>query len=247
MGLTQMKQKTIYLTIDDGSSPFTREKVDLLLEMNIPAVWYLRGEFIDKHFDDAVYVIEKGFVVGNHTYTHPYFSEISLAAAKEEILRTEELINKAFVAAKKDRGSKLFRFPFLDKGGIHLQELQNFLLNENFVRADFHGVTYKYFINDNLDKEIDAPWTFDGREYALFEDSLKEKYGLFEADDFKRIMERNDPEKGFGLRNPDSNDIVLFHDFYQTPELFEPMVRHLHSFGHRFALPTLEGSKMGVI
>lgn len=234
-------KKKIYLTIDDGPSPYTREKMDLLLEKKIPAVWYLRGEFIEKHIDHVVYGIEQGFVMGNHSYSHPYFSEICFEQAKQEILQTEALIEKAFALAGKKRGDKIFRFPFLDKGSPNNKtKLQAFLKEQGFVRVNFEGVTYQYYNSEKWGEDLDAPWTFDAREYALFEERLKDKYKLYQTKDFLSRMEKFLPEKGLGLVSNKSNDIVLLHDFHQTPQLFQPMIEKLLSFDADFSLPTIE-------
>ncbi len=55
--------------------------------------------------------------IGNHSFSHPYFSELSFEECTEQILSTEVI----------ERRHKLFRFPYGDKGGEHKDRLQEFL------------------------------------------------------------------------------------------------------------------------
>jgi len=60
--------KHAYLTIDDSPSKFTKNKVDFLKKNNIKAIFYCRGEFIKGNMNAVIYAIEKGFLIGNHSY-----------------------------------------------------------------------------------------------------------------------------------------------------------------------------------
>jgi len=232
--------KKIYLTIDDGPSHFMKEKIDFLCKEEIPALWYCRGEYINSNtIKSLVYAIDKGYIVANHSFTHPYFSAITLEQSKEEILRTERLIEKAYDLSGKPQKYKLFRFPFLDKGGEFKNELQDFLKMEGFQKACFEGVTYKYYLDAELNNDIDAPWTFDACEYALFSKKSMAKRGLFKIEDFIKRIHENLPEKGLGLSNLDSRDIVLLHDFKQTHFLFEPIIEGLEALNVEFVLPKI--------
>ena len=84
----------LYLTIDDSPSMHMDKKVAFLKSKNIPAIFYARGEYIKKYPEQIVNAIKNGFLIGNHSYTHPYFSEIRIEECFDEILKTEKLINK---------------------------------------------------------------------------------------------------------------------------------------------------------
>lgn len=84
--------KIAYLTIDDSPSKDMKSKVDYLLAKSIPAIWFCRGEFMEQHLPHVTYAIENGFIIGNHSYTHPYFSTLSLAQCAQEISKTEQMI-----------------------------------------------------------------------------------------------------------------------------------------------------------
>lgn len=221
--LSSSKGKRIYLTIDDGPSSHTSEKMSILEEHGLSAIFFFRGENIIKNFKVGVEAVQRGFIIGNHSYDHPHFSEISYDEACDQILRTEDLIEKLHHLAGVPREHKWFRFPFLDKGGINHQHIQDFLKDQGFTRPDFEGITYQYYYDKHWNDEIDVPWTYDCREYALFSPTYMKKYHLFEIEDFIKKLHVHNPEGGYGLLS-DSSDIVLFHDFEQTHHLFKPLI-----------------------
>lgn len=245
-------RKKIYLTVDDGPSCYMTEKVDFLMEKGIPSIWYCRGEYIEKNLKELVNSVKRGVVIGNHSFSHPCFSEISFDEAKREIFKTELLIEKAYAQAERSRLYKLFRFPFLDKGAgknrlppykeqeeEKVENLQNFLRSQGFQKARFEGVSYRYYQKARLGRHLDAPWTFDAKEYALFSRKSMEKHRLHTTEDFIERMFSYDPENGLGISCADSNEIVLFHDFEQTHFLFYPMIKSLINRDIIFAMPEI--------
>ena len=111
---------TIYLTIDDGPSPKMKNIVDILGDQ-AKATFFLIGENMKVNFptmnglESAKYAIEHGHEIGNHSYTHPWFSFQSINKAKDQIERTRELIERAYAQCGKT-APLLFRFPFGDNG-----------------------------------------------------------------------------------------------------------------------------------
>ncbi|MBS3092691.1 polysaccharide deacetylase family protein [Candidatus Pacearchaeota archaeon] len=105
-------RKNIYLTIDDGP----RKNMPKILENlgNNKVIFYLIGNQIKNQsgFDMACKALERGHILGNHSYSHPAFSGISFEKAKDEILKTEELIEKAYSHLSVIRFKKFFRFPY---------------------------------------------------------------------------------------------------------------------------------------
>ncbi len=65
------KEKTVYLTFDDGPIPeVTPFVLDLLKQYGIKATFFCVGENVKKHPDVFQRVLEEGHLVGNHTYNH---------------------------------------------------------------------------------------------------------------------------------------------------------------------------------
>ena len=77
------------LTIDDVSSKNTPAIVDYLCEKNIQAIMFMVGQWAENYPDQLVYALKHGMIVGNHSYTHPHFSELSFEECKEEIEKNE--------------------------------------------------------------------------------------------------------------------------------------------------------------
>ena len=105
-----------YLTIDDSPSAHTDDLVDFLAARGIPALLFCRGDRLEQNPEPIIRAIEKGFLIGNHTYAHMRASERGLAETKEDILKCEALIEAAYKAAGRARTHKTFRFSYLDRG-----------------------------------------------------------------------------------------------------------------------------------
>lgn len=138
--------KKILLTIDDTPSSLTDRRIEVLQKHNIPAVFFARGEFIKKNKQQLINVIKSGYLVGNHLYSHPYFSKITFRECVKEINKTEELIDECYFKADVKRSRKIIRFPFGDRGGDNEQFLQDFLKESGFVNGD---ILVK--VNDKID------------------------------------------------------------------------------------------------
>jgi len=112
--------KTAYLTIDDAPSKDFRKKIDFLLSKNIPAIIFCQGNDLQNNQEEIIYAIKKGFIIGNHSHDHPYFSQLTLEQAKEQIKKTDVVIDEIYQKAGILRPVKFFRFPFGDKGGLNI-------------------------------------------------------------------------------------------------------------------------------
>lgn len=118
--------KRAYLTIDDSPTTHTDMLTDWLVARDVPAVIFAIGSnYTDMHLhcegmvqnpDPVRHAIEKGFVIGNHTYTHRRSSELSFEDVVREIEQTETLIDDLYRQTGKSRTHKLIRFPHIDRG-----------------------------------------------------------------------------------------------------------------------------------
>jgi len=85
--------KEIYLTIDDSPSSSFRSNLDYLISNEIPAIFFCIGNLMADYWDDIIFAIKQGYLIGNHSYSHPHFSDIPLEDAKREIRQTDKLID----------------------------------------------------------------------------------------------------------------------------------------------------------
>ncbi len=100
-------QKLIALTFDDGPHPRrTSEILDILAEYEIKATFFVIGKNAEAYPKTLLRVANEGHEIGNHTYSHITAKEASQSKFKEEIIRTDDIIQK--ITGKKP---SLFRPP----------------------------------------------------------------------------------------------------------------------------------------
>lgn len=85
--------KTVYLTFDDGPSKNTVKILDILLEEDICATFFVLGAKAENNEDILLRTVNEGHTIGNHTYSHVY-KELysSFTEYWKEIQKTEKII-----------------------------------------------------------------------------------------------------------------------------------------------------------
>lgn len=241
--------KKAYLTIDDGPSVARKEKVDILNKYGIQAVWFSMGIDMEARPEAALYTIENGHVLGNHSYTHPNFAEISLKQCEEEIVRTDEMIDDLYLRAGIKRPVKLFRFPYGNEGvskGFfdfnytseeqeRISAIQDILKKQGYMTYPFEDITYDYFQKMKQIGHVDWLWTYDVMEWCVFQE--KPPYGVRTIEDVVEMMDLDLPERWMGLNYPNSGEIVVIHDHPQTTDMFETIIKGLLAKGLEFQKP----------
>ncbi len=102
------KEKTLYLTFDDGPTPEITEWTLLQLQKyNAKATFFCVGKNIDKHYKIYHKIIKNEHSIGNHTYNHLNDSKTEAQAYIDNIEKAEKTINKS-----KQQSLKLFRPPY---------------------------------------------------------------------------------------------------------------------------------------
>jgi peptidoglycan/xylan/chitin deacetylase (PgdA/CDA1 family) len=242
-----MGHKIAYLTIDDAPSQSFKQKAGYLSMKGIPAVFFCLGALLEERPDQAIDAIQKGFILGNHSYDHPFFSDLSLVQCCEQIRRTDEIIERLYQAARVKRQAKYFRFPYGDKGGLKYSEvldpydaegaarkaaIQAFLTQSGYSQPRFERITYAYYRNAGLLEDVDWYWTYDVMEWSIFTEP--HEHGIDSLEKVFERMEENEPEGCRGLNYFSSEDILLLHDQPESDDLFVPIVERLLSRGIAF-------------
>lgn len=90
-------RKSVALTFDDGPDPrSTPELLEFLKREQIPATFLLVGRDVAAHPEVAARIAAEGHLIGNHSYTHPwYISAMGGRRLGEELNRAQEVIEKA--------------------------------------------------------------------------------------------------------------------------------------------------------
>lgn len=239
--------KTAYLTIDDGPTLSMMRKTDFLRTHGIPAVLFCTGQALERFPDYAITAIRQGFLIGNHSYDHPFFSDLPVPECLAQIRRTDAIIEALYARAGVVRPAKFFRFPYGDKGALtrtnvyerpstegaaRKAAIQAALRELGYRLPQFPGVTYGYWRN-TLAADVDWYWTYDVMEWSVFAtEPMAEVTSL--AAVFAR-MEESVPEGGRGLNTAGSEEIILTHDHPETDGLFEPIIGRLLAKGVKFA------------
>ena len=201
---------TALLTIDDFASRNTPALVDYLTEKGIRPILFGWGEMIEKHYDEALYAVKKGFIVGNHSYSHLHFSELTTQQAIEEVEKCEAVLNKLYCDAGVERTWRPFRFPYGDKGGNNKDALQQYFREHGFHKVDDRHIPYTWWKESACYKDIDTFWTFDFEEYRLaWNDGFT--YASIQAK-----MQNPTPVQGAALYGENQRNILLLHDHAET-------------------------------
>jgi len=103
-------QRIVAITFDDGPNPlYTPQILEIFSEAKAKATFFMIGEQMKDHPEIVKQVAEGGHEIGNHTFSHPKLSQLSIDDCLTEIEQTEKLVEELV-------GSKpvVFRPPYLD-------------------------------------------------------------------------------------------------------------------------------------
>ncbi|HEY2119120.1 MAG TPA: glycosyltransferase [Candidatus Acidoferrum sp.] len=98
----------LVLSFDDGPDrTWTPKILDVLKEKNVPGAFFVIGDEANRSPDILKREYAEGHEIGNHTFTHPKFDEISRTQLRWELNLTQRLIESTLGAK-----SILFRPPY---------------------------------------------------------------------------------------------------------------------------------------
>ncbi len=122
----------IAITIDDlpvhapyppGLTPLevNRQMIAALKEAQVPVTAFVNAANVTD--EDTLEALSEwraaGFVLGNHTWSHPHLSELTIAQFEDELTKGEPILSK--LGAGSDW--RWFRYPFLDEGKDEAQRI----------------------------------------------------------------------------------------------------------------------------
>lgn len=100
--------KVIALTFDDGPDGNADELLDVLKAKDVKATFFVLNSYAQYAQPQLQRIAEEGHQIGNHTYTHQDLTQLSEAAAREEITKNAE-----FIESVTGTYPKTYRPPFL--------------------------------------------------------------------------------------------------------------------------------------
>ena len=223
------------LTIDDIASVNTPAIVDYLNDKGITALMFAVGENVERYYDNAIYALQHGMIVGNHSYSHPAFSEITIEEATAEIAKNETILDKLHADAGVERKYRPFRFPYGNRGGANAAALQEYFRENGFDKLKDTQIPYAFWKEQGLDRNIDTLWTFDFAEYRIRPDS-----GFTMDDVWARINDKA-PAEGAALLVDPGSHILLLHAHDETdamvPGYYRLFIDYLLEHGVVFDTP----------
>jgi peptidoglycan-N-acetylglucosamine deacetylase len=111
---------SIYLSFDDGPHPeHTPLVLDLLKRHGAHASFFVVGSAAEAHPEIVRRIVDEGHLLGNHSYDHPRFAQISLAQQLEQIDHVDRILT-----ACDGRARHRFRPP---SGALPLSLMLHFL------------------------------------------------------------------------------------------------------------------------
>ncbi len=248
--------KIAYLTIDYSPGRDFAAKEQYLWQHSLPALFFCEGRAIRQNEGALRTAIGHGFILGNHSFNHPHFSDLTVEAGKQEILQTDALLEEVYRSAGVTRPGKYFRFPYFDSGGNasgaayeatwsrprsewfqyerddRRLELQAFLRSLGYRRPDFDGINPKYFADPALLTGVDTRCTFDQSEYWLGKPNAP--WGLATEKAILARIEEDLPYDGRSLNCDETADIILVHDHDNTTALFYRIIARYVEKGIQF-------------
>ena len=133
--------KTLYLTFDAGYENGSTEKIlDILKEQQVPAAFFLVGNYIEKNADLVRRMVQEGHTVGNHTMHHYDMSKLTTKEAFTKELRDLETLYKETTGQNMP---KYYRPP----QGIYSEENLN-MARELGYKTVFWSLAYVDWNND---------------------------------------------------------------------------------------------------
>lgn len=127
-------QKVVALTFDDGPNPATTpQALETLAKYGVKATFFVLGKNVSGNEDLVKRIKSEGHVVGNHSWSHPILSQLSLDEAKKQITDTEDVLTKVLGSS-----SKLMRPPY----GAITDDIRN-SLDLSFIMWDVDSLDWK--------------------------------------------------------------------------------------------------------
>lgn len=109
---SDLKDKEIILTFDDGPSPDTNDQIVNLLKAEcLKATFFLVGKKAQEYPTLVKNLAAAGHTIGNHSWSHKRFTEIDDSEVQQEVSQGIRAVEEAL--APDYHGSQYFRFPHL--------------------------------------------------------------------------------------------------------------------------------------
>lgn len=108
--------KVLYLTFDAGyENGYTTQILEVLKKQEVPAAFFLVGDYLERNADLVRQMVQDGHIVGNHTKSHP---DMSKATSREAFARELQGVEELYTDITGQTLPKFYRPP----QGLYSQE-----------------------------------------------------------------------------------------------------------------------------
>lgn len=108
IGSGSSEKMQVALTFDDGpDATYTPQILEILQEKGVPATFFVVGKQIEEYPEMMKRIVDEGHALGNHSFTHAQFPNITTSGVLQELRNTQLAIDRV-VGRKPD----LFRPPY---------------------------------------------------------------------------------------------------------------------------------------
>ena len=144
-------EKAIALTFDDGPTGYTEELLDGLKEYNAKASFFVIGSKAEQNPEIVKRAYEDGHLIGNHTYDHIRLPLHTLSESETSIGKTFNIIENI----TGDRTMYL-RAPYGDVSAYQLKQLDVVFVSWTFSTYDWQGKDADYIYERIMKKASDG-------------------------------------------------------------------------------------------
>ena len=143
--IKKRSRKAVALTFDDGPNPNTTPvALELLKKYNAKATFFMVGRAVAGNENIIKQVVAEGHQIGNHSWSHPLLTKISLEQSKSQINDTTEALKKA-----SGQDVHIMRPPY---GGIN-SAIQA-AVDQSFILWDIDTLDWKNRNTASIMKEV---------------------------------------------------------------------------------------------
>ncbi len=100
--------KQVAITFDDGPYLLTEKYIEILKAYDIPATFFLIGVQVEKYPDDAKMIIDNGYEIGIHSYSHKKLTNMRIDSIETDLTKSLDTIEEIVKGAD----VRFFRPPF---------------------------------------------------------------------------------------------------------------------------------------
>lgn len=89
-------EDVVLVTIDDAPDKHALDMAETLEELDVNAIFFVNGHFLETEEEKEALktIYDKGFLIGNHTYSHPNLQNISEEEQREEIVKVSDMVEE---------------------------------------------------------------------------------------------------------------------------------------------------------